>query len=148
MSELVASQTQGTATSPLTSQSSPASNLPAVVTPEIDCDVFPFDKTEGSQCIKLFITEFAPMFPFVLIHPDTDPEELFREKPLLYTCLIMITCQNNIGRQTDLARAIGDEISRCLQRRERSLPILQGILLYVSWYVHTPDPHLSDSSVC
>ncbi|KAF2438109.1 hypothetical protein P171DRAFT_372405 [Karstenula rhodostoma CBS 690.94] len=96
-----------------------------------------FGDPEGFRCIKLFVEEIAPMFPFVVVAPDTDAEQLAREKPLLYKCVLMVTCQNDVDRQTNLARVIGDEIGRCVGHRERSISILQAVLLYVGWtHIH------------
>ena len=136
MTQLVATRTTGTATPPASMQSTSTPSLPAMLELGTDFGDTPFDRSEGSRCIKLFVEEIAPMFPFIVIPPATDAEQLYREKPLLYKCLTMITCQSDVSRQTDLAQMIGDDIGHCLSRGERSLPILQAILLYVAWYVH------------
>lgn len=108
-------------------------NLSAALEPVTNISDPSFDRSEGFQCINIFTEEIAPMFPFVVVQPDTDAEQLFYEKPLLYKCLSMITCQNDVSKQTNLAREIGDDIGHCLGRRDRSLSILQAVLLYVGW---------------
>ncbi|KAK7182011.1 hypothetical protein PSPO01_11974 [Paraphaeosphaeria sporulosa] len=132
MSHLVASRTSDSVTPPDFMQPNSPTDLSAVFEPVTNCG-----DPEGFRCIKLFTEEIAPMFPFVVVPPETNAGQLRREKPLLYKCLLMVTCQNDVSRQTNLARAIGDDIFYCLDRKERSLSILQAIVVYVGWtHVH------------
>lgn len=130
MSQLVSSRASDSATPPNGMQPPSTTNLSAALGPAANTK---FDHPAGIRCINLFAEEIAPMFPFVVVPPGTDAEQLCREKPLLYKCLLMVTCQDDVSRQTDLARAIEGDIVRCLGGRERSLDVLQAVLLYVGW---------------
>jgi hypothetical protein len=131
MSQLVSARTTGTP--PASVVATTTANLSAVRESRANGGDSSFGQEEGFRCIKLYAEEIAPMFPFVVVRADTDAEQLCREKPLLYQCLLMVTCQNDVRRQTKLAREIGDDIGRCLGRREKSLAMLQAILIYVGW---------------
>ncbi|KAF1964764.1 hypothetical protein BU23DRAFT_51024 [Bimuria novae-zelandiae CBS 107.79] len=135
MSRLVATEISSSTTPPFSMQPQPTPipELPLLLDPGQEfCDPL-LSMSEDLNPVQMFVKEMAPMFPFVALSPATTPEQLQREKPLLLKCLIMITCQNDPYRQTELARAIGNDISQLLSHRKRSLGTLQANLLYVAW---------------
>ncbi|KAF2689106.1 hypothetical protein K458DRAFT_292127 [Lentithecium fluviatile CBS 122367] len=80
----------------------------------------------------------APLFPFVPIHDGVTAAQLRFEKPLLYMSLIMVACQSDLDRQSDIARLVRYEISQAaLVRGEKSPALLQALLILISWnHIH------------
>lgn len=89
---------------------------------------------EAIYLLNLYRAEMAPLFPFVVISRRVTPEQLRLEKPVLYMAIMMVACQSDVHRQLSIARIVRQEISQAvLIRSERSLALLEGLLLYIAW---------------
>jgi hypothetical protein len=76
-----------------------------------------------------------PLFPFVWISQDESPEKLFRERPMLYMAVMVVTCQENIEMQQELAQQYREELGRRIWTcTEKNIQLLQGIMIYLAWY--------------
>jgi hypothetical protein len=76
-----------------------------------------------------------PLFPFVWISQDESPERLFRERPMLYMAIMVVTCQKNIEMQQELAQQYREELGRRIWTcTEKNIQLLQGIMVYLAWY--------------
>lgn len=74
-------------------------------------------------------------YPFVLISPHESLDTLRRERPFL---LLSVLAMSAIQSPTKLQRALDLELRESLSRKtivngEKSLDILQGILVYIAW---------------
>lgn len=86
--------------------------------------------------LETYRQEMMPLFPFVWLGLDETPETLFRERPMLYMAFMVVTCQENIEVQQELAQKYREEIGRRIWTlTEKNLQLLQGILVFLAWYV-------------
>ncbi|KAJ5203463.1 hypothetical protein N7449_005542 [Penicillium cf. viridicatum] len=93
------------------------------------------DEAEGQLLMKVYFEKMFPLFPFIMIPPSVTAEELRREKPFLYLNIFMIACQN-APRQREIVDAVQEYVAEHIViRGERSLDILQGLLLNVAWFI-------------
>ena len=77
----------------------------------------------------------AEQFPFVIVPPYTTLDQIRRDTPFLFLTTIATMSFDN----PDLQRRLGEEIRTKIFRRlllgyERSLELLQGLLIYAAWY--------------
>lgn len=64
---------------------------------------------------------------------------LKEQKPLLVLAILMVDCRNDRIRQTTIAKKIREIISSdLLIKGEHNLDLLQCLLIYVNWSVHSP----------
>ncbi|KAI1620278.1 hypothetical protein EDD37DRAFT_697816 [Exophiala viscosa] len=115
------------------------SPLPAAGTP--DCapsawiDIFVKNDIEANTMLQTYRSEMQPLFPFVVTYPGTTFAELRQQKPLLVLARLMVSCRHDQSRQLAIARKLRELISyMMLIKGERSLDILQCLLVYLSWY--------------
>jgi hypothetical protein len=100
----------------------------------------PFDATRYSEdpndLLEIFRTDMTPHFPFVVIPPSTTAAQLHRQKPFLYSAIMMSVAFRNVSKQMAMATEIMTDLSvRLLQNGEKSMDLLQGLLVYSAWYV-------------
>lgn len=73
-------------------------------------------------------------FPFVHVSPQTSLDTLRREKPFLLHSILSIASQSNLKLQKILELELLEILSRkVFIEGEKSMDILQGILVYLSW---------------
>ncbi|KAF2687514.1 hypothetical protein K458DRAFT_415743 [Lentithecium fluviatile CBS 122367] len=116
----------------------PSSSPPPNSSPGVDPENVLPNSHEASSLLSLFCTEMAPLFPFVSIPRNVTSDQLRTEKPILFTSIMMVASQNNVHRQSNLAQVVRYELSQAvLVRGEKSLALLQSILIYLAWnHVH------------
>ena len=90
---------------------------------------------EAESYLREFKELKSPYFPIIVLSPGTDAQQLRDEKPFVWLCIMAIT-----SKSTEQQKALGREIRLTLGREvlsegKNNLDLLQGILLYVSWYV-------------
>jgi len=84
--------------------------------------------------LQIYCSEMQPLFPFVVTLPGVTFAELRQQKPLLVLALLMVSCRHDQPRQIAIARKLRELISyMMLIKGERSLDILQCLLVYLSW---------------
>jgi hypothetical protein len=94
---------------------------------------------ESNRLLNVFREQFSPRFPFVIIPPNISADELRIQKPWLLKTVIMVASQGDRARQIEMARRMNMEIAEAmLVRSERSLDMLEGLILFNSWYVMSP----------
>jgi hypothetical protein len=87
-----------------------------------------------------------PMFPFVPMPSYTSAEELRRERPFLYLNISMIASPNP-ARQQELSNTIKKYLAdRIIMRGERSLDLLQGLLVHLTWFISVSRVHQTNFS--
>jgi hypothetical protein len=100
---------------------------------ELDQTIPPTSQ-EAIFLLGLFRAEMAPLFPFVPLHDDITSVQLRQEKPILYASIVMIACQSDLDRQSEIARMVRYEISQAvLVRGEKSVALLQALLILIAW---------------
>ncbi|KAJ9499672.1 hypothetical protein H2202_004662 [Exophiala xenobiotica] len=105
-----------------------------------NADIKTFFRTELAPVVeeKLFSdfrTSFNQYFPYVIIPPQATTAYIRASKPFLFRTCIAVASHADplVQRQIaeELLRYIGE---RMLLKAEKSLDILQGILVFISWY--------------
>jgi hypothetical protein len=78
----------------------------------------------------------APNFPFIVFSPTVSLDFLRREKPfLLLSVLTMASTSNQVLQdllEAELRETLGRKV---IFNGEKSLDLLQGLLVYLAWYV-------------
>lgn len=90
---------------------------------------------EGQALLETYSKMMIPMFPFVPLPSYMSTEVLRRERPFLYLNISMIASPNP-ARQRELSNAIKEYLAdRIIMRGERSLDLLQGLLVHLTWFI-------------
>ncbi|KAJ5577993.1 uncharacterized protein N7459_006957 [Penicillium hispanicum] len=86
------------------------------------------------ELFHIYREELAPFFPFVVI-PDVPPAQLYAEKPFLFKAMAMAAAYKTRAFQHQLGTRLTEEVGRrLLVDGERSLDLLQGLLIHIAWY--------------
>lgn len=94
------------------------------------------DMETASRYLDMFRTVMVHRFPFVVISPSVTAQELRKTKPFLFLTVLAAASYENLPLQ----RRLGKEIKRVVGSRiiisgEVSIELLQGLLVYLAWYV-------------
>ena len=82
-----------------------------------------------------FKENMTEQFPFVVLPPDSTVQSLQRERPLLLKAIMVAASHENLDRQLVLgSKLIENLTSRLLFRAEKSLDLLQALLVLIAWY--------------
>jgi hypothetical protein len=85
--------------------------------------------------LDTFRFSYTNYFPFVILPPDTTVESLRREKPFLFLSIVAVAVFGNTPLQRLLGKEMQKQIaSRIVMRNEKSLDILQGLLVHLAYY--------------
>ena len=99
-------------------------------------------EAEAERLVKTFRLDFVPKFPFVLIaHGDTAASLRHRE-PFLFLCIVAAT----MGSAHPLRKTVVEEIMkhvtlRVVERSERNLELLRGLLVHSAWYSYPAEKY-------
>ncbi|KXL43285.1 hypothetical protein M433DRAFT_326566 [Acidomyces richmondensis BFW] len=81
----------------------------------------------------------AHAIPFVIIPSDITARRLYSVKPLLLHAIVTVTYFHNLRKQQLMVRQLMRDISeRILINNEKNVGILQGLLVFITWY----HPHI------
>jgi hypothetical protein len=101
----------------------------------------PVDKEElvlfesDETLLSIYMNQLSPQFPFVIIPPGTTAGQLETSRPLLMKVIRMVASVRHLQSMRGQSHAIIQHISRAmLMRSERSLDLLQGILVFLGFY--------------
>ncbi|KAJ5976216.1 hypothetical protein N7481_009923 [Penicillium waksmanii] len=121
------------------SDSNPSATKSSTVLPDEDPES-PSEK-EGELLLEHFATKMVHLFPFVVIPTSVTAEQLRQEKPFLFLNLAMVACQS-ASRQRELSKTVKEYVAEhIVLRSERSLDLLQGLLVFLAWFIgHSPAP--------
>lgn len=97
---------------------------------------FEMTYADAESILNLYRMQLAAHCPFVIVPPEITAQELRHEKPFLFMSVITAGSYQNLPLQ----RALGEEIIKYLSvhlllRGEKSLELLQGLLVYLFWFV-------------
>jgi hypothetical protein len=91
------------------------------------------DFEQAEESVRFFQTK-APNFPFVLVSPQTSLDLLRREHPFLLLSILAFGAQANLALQNKLELELRESLSKkVIVNGERSLDLLQGLLIYLTW---------------
>ena len=92
------------------------------------------DDQEAELLLLEFKTNMTEQFPFVVIAPDSTSQSLQHEKPLLWKAIIVAASHEKSDRQLALGSKLMEDLTtRLLLRVERSLDLLQALLIFIAW---------------
>ena len=90
---------------------------------------------EAEILLLEFKTNMTEQFPFVVIAPDSTSQSLQLEKPLLWKAIMVAASHEKFDRQLALGSKLMEDLTtRLLLRVERSLDLLQALLIFIAWY--------------
>lgn len=95
---------------------------------------------DANILLRTFKEQFQPRFPFIAIPDDMSADLLRSQNPWIYRAVVMIAFQDDRFRQIEISKQFLIEISASmLVRGEKSLDMLQGLILYNAWsYYYSP----------
>jgi len=78
----------------------------------------------------------AQNFPFVIIPPDISARSLRSQKPFLFGTVMLAATRIKISDQKPMRETLMEYHSiRLLVNGEKNIDLLQGILVYIAWFV-------------
>jgi hypothetical protein len=90
----------------------------------------------AAALLENYQASMANYFPFVVIPPDTTAQHLRISKPFLFLSVMAVSSYQKTGQQTTLSAEIMKRLSeQMLFKGEKSLDLLQGVLIYAEWSV-------------
>lgn len=93
------------------------------------------DGQDDEAYMDVLRKSILPLFPFIAIPAHLTAEQLRREKPFLHLNITMVTCQH-APRQREIAEMVKQYAAEhIVLKGEHSLDLLQGLLLYLSWFI-------------
>jgi len=96
-----------------------------------------FEKAQA--CLDYFQTHVSG-FPFVVVHRHTTLDLLRREKPFLLLGILAMATEMDSKLQDRLETELRENLSRrVILNGETSLDLLQGLLLYLTWFAAAPN---------
>lgn len=85
--------------------------------------------------LSIYMNQLSPQFPFVVLPPGTTAEQLHETRPFLMKVIKMVASVRHLISMREQGRAVYKHIcDAMLMRSERSLDLLQGILLFLGFY--------------
>ncbi|MCJ1431004.1 hypothetical protein MMC27_000354 [Xylographa pallens] len=112
-------------------------SLAETAVPEVfglsDC-ILGVNLQDAERRLRLFKSDLAVHFPFVIV-PDGSVENLHRLRPVLSMAVIVAASFQSLSQQRMLAGNLLEYLSlHILLRGEKSLDLLQGLLILAAWY--------------
>ncbi|KAH6681388.1 hypothetical protein B0J14DRAFT_647800 [Halenospora varia] len=93
------------------------------------------DDFEANQLLDCYRVELTKQSPFVVITPGTTVLSLKRNSPFLYNAIIIATSNDYPSRQALYEEKILEFVTHhLLTRSNKNLELLQGILIFITWY--------------
>lgn len=91
---------------------------------------------QADALLDRYRRHLAPQFPFVVVPLTTNAEGLRIEKPFVFRAIIVSSAYDDLAHQRELGKeAIKYLSEHMIVRGEKTLDLLQGILILTSWYV-------------
>lgn len=94
------------------------------------------NEQEGENLLLEYKTNLAEQFPFVVLPQNSISQNLHHEKPLLWKAIMVASWHDNSHRQMALGSSLTEDLMmRLLFRAEKSLDLLQSLLVLIAWYI-------------
>lgn len=91
---------------------------------------------EKAESLLLSYGTHAANFPFIVLSPDIPLDSLRYEKPFLLLAILTMTSTSNQQLQDQLEAELRESLGRkVIFNGEKSLDLLQGLLVYLAWLV-------------
>lgn len=84
--------------------------------------------------LGIFKTQMSWYFPFIVIPAETTAQTLRKERPFLFRTIILAVKHHQKWHRKEYWKEVVDYISlHIILRGEKSLDLLQGLLIYTAW---------------
>lgn len=91
---------------------------------------------DANHLLHVYRREFRPWFPFVVVPDKIQAQEFQDQKPWLIRAITMVAFYHNHPKQIVLAQTLLKDTSEAmLIRGERSIDMLQAMIVYNAWSV-------------
>lgn len=80
-------------------------------------------------------------FPFVLLPRDSFLRDLIQQRPVLLFAVFTAASYDSYQLQNALSREFRKVVMVKIMNGEKSLDLLQGLLVFIAWHHHYMDPH-------
>jgi hypothetical protein len=88
------------------------------------------------ELLNIFRQNLAWQVPFVLIPPGMNAQRLSEDRPFLYQAIVFAASYHDSLHQLELGQQfIKDVTEHLVILGEKSLDLLQGLLVHTSWFV-------------
>lgn len=88
---------------------------------------------EAEACLKTFRLHMATYFPFIIVPESTTAQDLHRDRPFLWLCIMSVASKSTI-QQKALGREIKISMGReILVEGKNNIDLLLGMLVFVAW---------------
>lgn len=89
---------------------------------------------EAEMLLREYRLKMMPVFPFVIIPTGMTAAQLQAQRPFTWKGVMLEACRLDGNRQVCLGKELLKEFSEALLMQPRkSLDLLQGLLLYITW---------------
>ena len=86
--------------------------------------------------LSIFQESLAAQLPFVVIPSHVTAEDLHGDKPMVYLATMLASSYKDVTMQLELARLLLRYLAtKVVLEGKKSLDILQGLLIHISWSV-------------
>ncbi|OPB39354.1 hypothetical protein A0O28_0050600 [Trichoderma guizhouense] len=93
------------------------------------------DAAEAEALLLQFHDTHAPLAPFVVVPKHLTAAELRRQRPFLWSVVMMVSCFVDGPRQHRLGKEVMTELGRLMvMEGSKRLETLQGLLLIIGWH--------------
>lgn len=90
---------------------------------------------EANEYLNMYRREYMPMFPFVIVEENTKAHELYHNSPALFWSIMAAVAQTTENIDVAIKKWLREYVAeRMVVKQERTLEILQAILIHLIWY--------------
>jgi hypothetical protein len=123
---------------PATEAHRPPSNLFADTTPPVEhIDIIPgfrVSMADAEYFLRIYISSYSPLFPFVPVSKSISAYDLFVTKPFLLRTIMGIVAPQTHTIQVQTETWFREYIAEhMVVKQEKTLEILQALLLFIAW---------------
>lgn len=94
------------------------------------------EATSPENLLRIFRERFAIHSPYAIFPPDISADKLRANHPWLYRIVLVVASSHDRNQQIELGKQIAVDIAAAMiARGEKTLDMLQCLLVYNTWYV-------------
>lgn len=95
----------------------------------------PLQTRPDEELLSIYRNDLMPVFPFVVLPADSTPERLKAERPFLFSAIRMAASISDVSSMRGQMFALTQQLTNeMMVESNRSMDLLQGILVMVAWY--------------
>lgn len=96
---------------------------------------------QANRLLHQYRTKMVPYFPFFVIPSRATAEEIRRDRPFVFLAILATASYESMPLQRRLECEMKEMLSQCMIfGRKITFDTLQGLLIYLAWYVYPPLP--------